>query len=262
MKKNKVIAALAAIMPTTTVVSVGIAIAEAIGRRKAVNEIYQYKKALISSLESEAKIQEKFSEYIDYISKINMDWDFTNSIDTDNEIFVNSDKIFVSFRFDLYTYESWVVLTGRTYDKSGKQLSSNEMLIPTPQIPLIGGCWSNSVAMRMLRGQELVSMMLDEVYYWLKYAMKFYIHYNIFYYNPDRKTDIEIIKIDRCLYAPFLYLTEENVWDDENDDGDCEKIYMDFLTENYPEAYQNVQKHSSFTEYLREYHDKDVETVF
>lgn len=193
---------------------------------------------------------------INNITKENkLEWDFKHleRAAHNNKILINSDKIFVSFRFDLNTYNSWVVLTGRTYDENGNQQSSEELLISTPKIPLIGGCWSNLVAMRMLDGQKKVSLMLDEVYYWLKYGMKYELHCNSFYVAENRKKNMEIIKVDRCIYAPFLYLTA---------DDEVDKVYMDFLTENYPEAYRYALKCNFFSKYLSEYHDRDVEAVF
>ena len=182
--------------------------------------------------------------------KGNNEWYFPHNMrhinDKDN-ILVNSDKIFVSFRFDLKTYKSWVVITGRTY-KNGSLTSSNELLLPTPEIQLVGGVCSNFVAMRMLKGQKFVSGALDEVYYYLKYSLEFDdLHY--FGVPEERKKKIEVIKVDRCLYGPFLYLT----------DSDRNIKYMDFLTENYPEACRYAIGCTSFEKYLNEYHDKDVE---
>lgn len=177
---------------------------------------------------------------------------FYRYVDTNNDIFIKSDKIFVSFRFDHETCKSWIVLTGRTYDESGTQLSSDELLIQTPHIPLFGGCWSNYMAMCMLTGQNLVSYMLDCTYQWLKYAMKYNLYCNNFYHVNDRKKDIEIIKVDRCFYGPRLSLKDEN----DNEE------YMSFLSEKYPESYEQVLKYPTWDEYWENYHDKDVETNF
>lgn len=185
------------------------------------------------------------------------EWDFPGSVvrAEDGDAFnmlVKADKVFVSFRFDLSAYKSWVVLTGRTYE-NGEMTSTQEVLIPTPEIQLIGGVWSNYVAMRMLDGQKFVSGILDEVYYLLKYSSEYRIH--IFEFPQYRKKPLEIVKVDRCFYAPFLYLM-----DYENGLGEKHRIqYMDFLTRNYPEAYQYALKCTSFSNYLKEYHDKDVE---
>lgn len=180
-------------------------------------------------------------------------WNFPHNIkvlNDKNNTLGNSDKIFVSFRFDLKTHKSWVVLTGRKY-KDGVQSSSNELLLPTPQIQLIGGVWSNFVAMRMLDGQLFVSGVLDEVYYYLKYSLE-YEQLRCFNIPHNRKKKTEINKVDRCLYAPFLYLTDN--------DGNIK--YMDFLTKNYMDAYKFALGCTSFSKYLEEYHDKDVEWHF
>ncbi len=73
------------------------------------------------------------------------------------DLFTESDKIFISFRFQYKdeSYKSWIVFTGRTYDKNGTQLSSKELLVQTPRIPLMGGCWSNHTAMRISAGLNL-----------------------------------------------------------------------------------------------------------
>jgi hypothetical protein len=52
------------------------------------------------------------------------------------DLLVDSERIFVSFRFDWKTYESDIVLTGRTYDLGGNVDKSVEKLLRTPQIPL------------------------------------------------------------------------------------------------------------------------------
>jgi len=123
------------------------------------------------------------------------------------EFLIESEKIFVSFRFNQTTYDSDIVLTGRTYNEDGSIYFSQEKLIRTPRIPLIGGCWSNVVATKMLSGQTFVSTMLENTANAIKYMQ---------YYDDDiirrrNNTPLVVIKVDRCLYAPFLYfITNEN----------------------------------------------------
>lgn len=176
-------------------------------------------------------------------------------VDTTNDLFTKSDKIFLSFRFHYKdeSYRSYIVFTGRTYDENGIQQSSEELLVQTPHIPLIGGCWSNHVAMNMLAGQQLVSYLLENTYWWLKYELAYSIYHrrNIYAAETEKK-DTRIIKIDRCLYAPVLYLLDKN----------DERKYMSFLSEKYPEAYEKVLQYPSMSAYLENYHDADVESVF
>jgi hypothetical protein len=176
-----------------------------------------------------------------------------NGCDLQQHIYVNfrsiltdSERIFVSFRFDWKTYESNIVLTGRTYDFCGNAINSLEGLLRTPQIPLIGGCWSNIVAMRMLQGQVLVSTMLENVTNALRY-----MHYNYNYKNNVRGSKYpEIIKVDRCFYAPLLYLSPDN--------HDCTNTeYMPYLADNYPQSYQYLLEDREG--FWHDYHEADVE---
>jgi hypothetical protein len=161
-------------------------------------------------------------------------------------LLVDSERIFVSFRFDWETYESNIVLTGRTYDLGGNVDTTVEGLLRTPQIPLMGGCWSNVVAMRMLQGQVLVSTMLENVTNALKY-----MHYNYDYRAKGAAGRLpKIVKVDRCLYAPFLYLHPNN-YDHENAE------YMPYLADNYPQAYQQLLENREG--FWTDYHDCDVE---
>ena len=161
-------------------------------------------------------------------------------------LLVESDKIFVSFRFDWKTYESNIVLTGRKYSPSGDITYSDERLLRTPQIPLMGGCWSNVVAMRMLQGQVLVSTMLENVTNALRY-----MHFNYDYRAKGHDGKLpKIVKVDRCLYAPLLYLSS-----DMHNYSNTE--YMPYLQEKYPLAYQKLlENHEGF---WSEYHEADVE---
>jgi hypothetical protein len=164
------------------------------------------------------------------------------------DLLVGSERIFVSFRFDWNNYKSDIVLTGRTYDLGGNVDKSVEVLLRTPQIPLVGGCWSNVVAMRMLQGQVLVSTMLENVTNALKY-----MHYNYDYRAKGKAGRLpKIIKVDRCLYAPFLYLHPNN-YTRKNAE------YMPYLVENHPQAYQYLLENREG--FWSEYHDNDVEVV-
>lgn len=155
-----------------------------------------------------------------------------------------AEKIFVSFKFDPSNCMQWIVLTGRKYVKNGRTKTCRTYL-PAPQIPIVGGVWSDRVAMRMLAGQNTVSCLIESVYQYIKTSAEFGIPAANVRINPSA----DIVKVDRCLYAPFLYVMR--------DDGT--KIYMDFLKLRYPQAYEKVQEFPCFTEYLENYHDLDVE---
>ena len=168
------------------------------------------------------------------------------------KVLSKSDKIFVSLRFDWGTYKSDIVMTGRNYDRNGYVVASQECLIRTPQLPLMGAAWSNTVAMRMLQGQIFVSAMLENVANALRY-----MEYNYWQRQP------EIIKVDRCLYAPLLYLitneTESWLSVAENREYVEPKIeYMAYLWENHPQAYRYLMG-STGTDFWGNYHDADVE---
>lgn len=157
------------------------------------------------------------------------------------------DKIFVSFRFCQKTFQSEIILTGRNYNDTGCVIFSKEMKFIAPAIPLIGGVWSNHVAMRMLAGQEMLSAMLDTTTKALQY--------NQLYHIGIGEQNTEIIKVDRCFYAPFLYIVEKP----DFFTNFSEKQYMPFLKENYPEAYTQVLKQQTASRYWKYYHDTDVE---
>lgn len=157
------------------------------------------------------------------------------------------DKIFVSFRFCQKTLRSEIILTGRNYNSTGCVIFSKEMKFQAPDIPLIGGVWSNHVAMRMLAGQEMLSAMLDTTTKALQY--------NQLYHIGIAEQSTKIVKVDRCFYAPFLYTLEKPDFFTNL----SEKQYMPFLKDNYPEAYTQVLQLQTANQYWRYYHDVDVE---
>jgi len=175
------------------------------------------------------------------------------------DLLLTSDKVFVSFRFDWKTYKSNIVITGRAYE-NGKITYSQEKLIRTPQIPLMGGVWSNAVAMRMLSGQVLVSAMLENTANAIKYGIKYDVDDIV---TRSKGKPLEVVKIDRCMYAPLLHLSEYNEAYEEISDE-----YMDYLIENHKEAYNQLLKYKNDNlrllpaNFWKEYHDADVEAVF
>lgn len=158
------------------------------------------------------------------------------------------DKIFVSFHFHRKDFRSEIVLTGRNYNENGHVIFSDETKFPAPPVLLASSVWSNQVAMRMLAGQEMLSTILD--------TTTKVLQYNQLYQIGIGKQNTEIIKVDRCFYAPFLYLLEKP----DFFTNFSEKQYMPFLMDNYPEAYRQVLKLQTASRYWKYYHDADVET--
>jgi hypothetical protein len=96
-----------------------------------------------------------------------------------------------------------------------------------PAIPLIGGCWSNYVAQRMLMGQ----MHLQFIFSAVKSSLDFL--------NETNNLDCTIVACDNCFYAPYLYFYRNKDGKIDNGfDDDAEKVYMDYLINEYPEAYE------------------------
>lgn len=148
-----------------------------------------------------------------------------------------NEKLFITFKFDWETYVSWVVITASDTKK--------EVLLRTPQIPTIGGVWSNHVASRMAVGQMMVSSMLEAAR----------VNLNTIYISDT--SNIEVIKVDRCFYAPLLYhLRDEGLPSFKE-----EKIYFPMLKENYPEAFVNILALSDTRLFWAKYHDKPVVVV-
>lgn len=146
--------------------------------------------------------------------------------------FVNTNKkIKIFFKFDWKTYESQIIIKGLD--------TQEEIALYTPQIPLMGGCFSNFVSTRMVTGQIFVSSMLEMVRFNLDYLA------NERYVIKDRNYDVEIIKIDRCFYAPFLI----------RENKEKEKEYQPILEEKYPEALEVLKNLKSGENYWEKYHD-------
>lgn len=143
-------------------------------------------------------------------------------------------KIKIYFSFDWKSYESKIVLEG--LDNSFK------IFLDVPQIPLAGACASDYVYARMVTGQMYISNLLEMVSFNLDfYANSMNVRKD---YGDHKKT--EIIKIDRCFYAPFLTrITKE---------GEIE--YSHLLKEKYPEALNELKNLKQLEEnYWRKYHD-------
>lgn len=150
-----------------------------------------------------------------------------------SDIMKHNEKIKVYFDFNWDTYKSKIVAEG--LDDGFK------IYVDTPQVPLIGGVFSEYVYVRMVTGQMFVSNMLDMVSFNLDFTAN-----NVLSSNKNGTKKVEIVKIDRCFYAPFLYLSNR----------DEEKEYSPMLKEKYPEALKVLKELKSGENYWDKYHDK------
>ena len=131
----------------------------------------------------------------------------------------------IRFKFDWNKYSSTIVIIGRDTNEEYEQR--------TPQIPLIGGAWSNFVATRCLTGQVFISSLLECVRLQLEFMAKEY----------DLNTTI--IKHDNCFYAPYMtYMIDDNG-----------NEYHELLKNNYTEAYKQVINLKNGENYWEKYHD-------
>lgn len=141
----------------------------------------------------------------------------------------NNDTIEIYFVFDWNDYTSKIVIEGID--------TKEKVNLKTPQIPLMGGCISNYVVNRLVIGQIFVSSMLEAVRVNIEFLANEYLTEN----NKNKK---EIIKIDRCFYAPFLI---------KMNDGKME--YTKILEEKYPEALEVLKNLKDDESYWKKYHD-------
>lgn len=163
-----------------------------------------------------------------------------NSLLINNDIYkiINCNKkVYVSFKFDWENYNSWIVIKGED-DRS-------KYKIKTPQIPLIGGCWSNFVATRCMTGQILISAMLQSVTIQLRYLAR----------NSNNNT--EIITSDNCFYGPFLYyMVDENGIFCRGFEKNVYKEYNNILKTQNPKAYKQVCELKEGENYWDKFHDR------
>ena len=125
--------------------------------------------------------------------------------------------IYIRHEFNWNTYESRLVLSG----------GDTKLYFPMPEIPLKGSCWSNSVAERMLQGQM-----------YLQYVFKAATA-SLLFLKETENLSCEIIPCDNCFYAPYLYFlkNEDGTYDRGFPLENEQKVYMDYLIKEYPEAY-------------------------
>lgn len=151
------------------------------------------------------------------------------------KILRENDLVNIRFHFDWNNYKSVIKIIGSNTNEEYEQR--------TPQIPLIGGAWSNLVATRCLTGQIFVSALLECVRLQLEFIVK------------DRMLDTKIKKNDNCFYAPFMtYMVNEN-GEFSNLDDNRHIEYHDLLKRNYPEAYKQVINLKDGENYWDKYHD-------
>ena len=91
--------------------------------------------------------------------------------------------LYIKHEFNWNTYDSRLVLVG----------NNENIYFSMPQIPLIGGCWSNFVAQRMLMGQMYLQFIFDSA----KSSLEFLCEM--------KNINCKIVACDNCFYAPYLY---------------------------------------------------------
>lgn len=214
---------------------------EAISMYKNLEELSEYQS--LGSVENFRKLlADKESGFLDRMAYGKFFDDFNSDFisklrDGIDRVKDGNSNIYVKFKFDWSTYKSWIVIEGGE--------NGNKLEITTPQIPLIGGCWSDHVAKRMAVGQVFVSAMLESVFIQLEF-----IAYNNGY-------NVKVHKVDKCFYGPILFYTKNEDGSPYNDEcGDHHEEYLPLLTENHPEAYKHVLMYPNGRDYWEQYHDK------
>lgn len=139
------------------------------------------------------------------------------------QLLKDNDVVYIRHEFNWNTYHSKLVLEGAT----------GKLYFPMPEIPLIGGCWSNFVAERMLHGQ----LYLQCTFRTAAASLRFYAE--------DNQCNCKIIACDNCFYAPYLYFVREKATGalETYHDVPTEKVYMDYLINEHPKAYEWLMNH-------------------
>ena len=107
-----------------------------------------------------------------------------------------------------------------------------------PEIPLIGSCWSNFVAQKMLNGQMYLKFVFDVAKSTLEFC------------NETNRTNCQIIACDNCFYAPYLYFYK--------DKGENTRVYVDYLIKEYPKAYEWLQNREENENFYNDFYIKYV----
>lgn len=141
-------------------------------------------------------------------------------------------NVIIGFVFDWQSNKSFITIKGKE--------TREKIEIKTPQIPLIGGCWSDSVAKSCITGQIIVSAMLKCVRVQVDYIAR------------KNNFNVNVIVNDKCFYAPLMYYMKGDVGKEAP-----HKEYHPILKEEYPEAYQNVLKLRDGENYWNMYYNKE-----
>lgn len=148
---------------------------------------------------------------------------FSNKINEIENILLENKEVTVSFEFNWDNYKSYIVIKGTE--------NQDVVKLETPQIPLIGGVWSNFVATRCITGQIMVSAMIESVYTQLLFMVK---KYNL---------GANIAKIDKCFYAPLMYYITDEQGNLAGSDIEKPIIkYSEILINKFPEQYKQIQE--------------------
>lgn len=151
------------------------------------------------------------------------------------ELMQTNEVLYLRHEFNWKTYESRLVL----YGENGRAT------FPMSQLPLIGGCWSNHVAQRMLNGQIFLKYVFDTAKASLANLAE------------SHQWDCKIVACDNCFYAPFLFFYRDangNLADGCEEER--EKVYMYYLIGVYPKAHQWIISHSEEESFYNDFYTK------
>lgn len=144
--------------------------------------------------------------------------------------------VYIKHEFNWNTYDSRLVLVG----------NNENIYFSMPQIPLVGGCWSNFVAQRMFIGQMYLKFIFDSAKSSLEFLCK------------TNNINCEIVACDNCFYAPYLYFYVNEDGQLNSSMDDCKKVYMDYLIREYPSAYEWLQNRNENESFYYDFYVKHI----
>lgn len=204
-----------------------------------------YNRETVESLKVQIKELQKQVEELDFMDNslgVLIGRQLSNNLITRNGdikyILKENKKVDIIFKFDWNDYTSVIKIIGRDNNQEYEYI--------TPQIPLIGGAWSNLVATRCLTGQIFVSALLECVRIQLEFMIK------------DYDLDTEVIKHDNCFYAPFMKYRMNEL---SNSGDNSHSEYHEILKKYYPESYKQVIDLKEGENYWDKYHDRYIKVA-
>lgn len=174
----------------------------------------------------------------------------------DFEKIISTNEIIVEYLyFDYNNHNAKVVIEGVT--------TREKFYIEIPKLPNIGGCVSIRTSNLAINSQIFISGILEM------------IKQMINHYLAEIGSSTKVIKVDRCLYAPYILNDEKwlrnetqgisTSWKDLYNSDKTQirnHLYHDFLKENYPDMYFILNTLESDCKYdsifWSVYHNSDV----